>query len=535
MSQMMKTMLFVGAALATTATAMLLKPAPVGVTPDEQIGKPLFDEFTDPLVAKSMEVVKYDEELGQLKSFKVAQQADGLWVIPSHQSYPADAEERLRNAATMFVDLKAVNVLTEAEGEHPVYGVVAPNPDNLTAAGIGTLVRIQNGENKNVVELIIGKEVKDRPGQRFVRIPSRSQVYQVELDPSKLSTKFEDWIKTDLLEMNQFDVQDITVMDYSVELNRSAQGFLEVTRPDRRFAMTVHQDAGKWILDSFQENRGAGLEPASLASDEALNTERLNAMRDALNQLKIVDVERKPKGLGADLKVAESFAGDREGQMSLLQRGFYPVPVNGETELWSSNGELLLNTKDGVQYVLRFGEISGISADDNKEAEEDQSSVNRFMMVSARVNDAHFPPPDLQPLPEDTGAATNEDTDADADASNEDAGEPDQEEKADAEGEKDAADKAATIQKENQRKVDERNEKIEAARKKVADLNYRFSDWYYVISEDVFKKIHLRRSDVIKVSAEAAQKGFGLDALRALENEGLEPKPEISSDAPPAE
>ena len=30
------------------------------------------------------------------------------------------------------------------------------------------------------------------------------------------------------------------------------------------------------------------------------------------------------------------------------------------------------------------------------------------------------------------------------------------------------------------------------------ELNDRFADWYFIISEDVYKKIHLGRSDVVK-------------------------------------
>ena len=49
-------------------------------------------------------------------------------------------------------------------------------------------------------------------------------------------------------------------------------------------------------------------------------------------------------------------------------------------------------------------------------------------------------------------------------------------------------------------------------------MNDRFADWYYVISEDVFTKIHLGRSDVIKTSAESKE-GFDVDTLRKLQED----------------
>ena len=66
------------------------------------------------------------------------------------------------------------------------------------------------------------------------------------------------------------------------------------------------------------------------------------------------------------------------------------------------------------------------------------------------------------------------------------------------------------VRKENQRKLDERKDKLEAAAKRVRELNARFADWYYVISEDVYKKIHLSRSDIIKESDKARDEGFGI-------------------------
>ena len=96
----------------------------------------------------------------------------------------------------------------------------------------------------------------------------------------------------------------------------------------------------------------------------------------------------------------------------------------------------------------------------------------------------------------------------------------------DAAGPKDIQAERERITKENQRKIDERNDKLKKAEEKVRELNYRFADWYYVISEDVYKKIHLGRSDIIKETEEAKEKGSDIDAFRNLEEQGLEGKEE---------
>jgi hypothetical protein len=77
-------------------------------------------------------------------------------------------------------------------------------------------------------------------------------------------------------------------------------------------------------------------------------------------------------------------------------------------------------------------------------------------------------------------------------------------------------------EKEYQKKVDERNDNIKKGQQKVRELNGRFADWYYVISEDVYKKVHLSRADIVK-SKEGGE-GVGVDSFRKLEEEGL-PKP----------
>ena len=54
------------------------------------------------------------------------------------------------------------------------------------------------------------------------------------------------------------------------------------------------------------------------------------------------------------------------------------------------------------------------------------------------------------------------------------------------------------IEKENKRKKDEYDEKIKKGNDRVKELNARFADWYYIISEGVYNKVHLGRSDIVK-------------------------------------
>jgi hypothetical protein len=57
------------------------------------------------------------------------------------------------------------------------------------------------------------------------------------------------------------------------------------------------------------------------------------------------------------------------------------------------------------------------------------------------------------------------------------------------------------IELENKRKLDEYNALVEKGRQQVKDLNLRFGDWYFVVSNDTFQKVRLGKSDVVKEKA----------------------------------
>lgn len=63
------------------------------------------------------------------------------------------------------------------------------------------------------------------------------------------------------------------------------------------------------------------------------------------------------------------------------------------------------------------------------------------------------------------------------------------------------------IEAENQRKLDEYQELLKKGRENVNDLNLRFGDWYFVIADDVFKKVRLSRENVIKKKEQPQAEG----------------------------
>jgi len=482
-------------------------------------GELVFPDFKDPLAATSLEVIKYDEPTGDVSTFKVAQ-VKGVWSIPSHENYPADAKEHLAAAAADLVDLKIVSLASDSPVDHELYGVLDPTDSALRPGtpGVGMKIVMAGKDGAPLVSLIVGKADRDHPGLRYVRRTGQDAVLLVPLSTDKLAADFDAWIEKDLLKLNAFDIREIFIQDYTVD---EVQGALE-----QRSRITLAYEEGaetpwKMVLDeAFTRD---GWKPVPLGPNEELNVERLNQMRNALDDLKIVDVARKPEGLSADLAASKAFTDNAEARNSLAQRGFYVAKVSeSQFGLYSNQGETRCLMQDGVEYVLRFGNLAGSGTPGAKlddEGNEDDGGVNRYLFVMAEFNPSPIEKPKLQPLP-DLPEVSNETTKpAEAKSENVKA----QEEKPEgakpenttgpegnkAEGPKPEKPKTAEelkaqreqIERDNKRKQEEYEERIAAGKKRVEELNARFANWYYIISESTYKKIHLGRKDVVQPKA----------------------------------
>src|SRR5207302_4768481 len=134
---------------------------------------------------------------------------------------------------------------------------------------------LRKGE-ETLADLIIGKQVKDRTGYYYVRKADEDATFVAKLDIN-LSTKFADWIETDLLKLNKDDLKEIVLDNYSVD---KSQGVL-----NRGEISTLQRDkvADPWKLE--------GLDDAK----EEVDVAKVNGMLGALDDLKIVGVRAKPK------------------------------------------------------------------------------------------------------------------------------------------------------------------------------------------------------------------------------------------------
>ena len=537
---MRKTAGFLGAGLLLLALGWAVQPRFKPATLKPAVERVLFPELTDAEKAASLEIIRYDDELATLYPFKVIK-TGGVWVLPSHQNYPADAKDQLAAAATELVDLKALDVVTERAADHEVYGVIEPDQEKIKPGmtGVGQLIEIRDASGSKIARLIIGKEDKQAgvgSGSRrlrFVRKAGQDPVYRVELDTSKFTTQFGDWIEKDLLKLTPWDVRSVELDNYTLAAVES-DGRLEV-RQQRSEKMQLSYDdkASSWqltSLETFPNEDSAESVSEELKNNEEVDSTKLNDLRNALGDLQIIDVARKPAGLSADLKAAESFVNDVEAVSSLQQRGFLPLPSGA---ILSTEGQTVIGMKDGVEYVLRFGAGTTVTepgkagaGEDGDASGESAETAARYLLVMAQFNEGLLEKPELAELP---SLPEGDGKDADSTEQLEDEKSEDEKSEKDATSdEKEPADSDVTaadllkqadeaeaamqkaiedrrqVERENRRKQESYDEKVVEGKKRVAELNGRFADWYYIVSDEEFEKIHLNREAVIKAKAESA-------------------------------
>jgi len=276
---------------------------------------------------------------------------------------------------------------------------------------------------------------------------------------------------------------------------------VEQNRKDRIELAYDDKDA-KWSLLKFEAYAG-GTTPKEekIPADQELASGKLNDMRNALGDLKIIDVARKPAGLSAELKAEEKFTGDPEAVTSMQQRGFLPLKTG---EILSTDGETIVGMKDGVEYVLRFGAGTTVAGEeatdgDKKAGEGTGETSGRYLLVMARFNEGLLEKPKLDPLPDAPAEAKKDDAGKDAPkpADGEAAEKLKEADEAEAKAQA-ALEERRRVERENRRKQDEYDDKVKAAQKRVRELNSRFADWYYIVSNKEYAKIHLTRDGILQ-------------------------------------
>ena len=416
MNELNKTLIFCAVAAVLSAASVVVDPGTITPEIFDDQGEPFFTDFNDVLAPKAVEVVDYSEATATARPLKV-EFKDNKWTVPSHHNYPADAEDRLAKTSAALMELRRDITVSDRIEDHSEYGVVDPLDQKVTSlAGRGKRVTLRDENGDVLADFVVGRKVAGKPGYRYMRVPSQRRTYAVKTD-ADVSAEFKDWIETDLLKLSTFDIRKVSINSYSINERR---GILENAE-----RLTLTKKDGKWTMSG----RGSPKET------------KTTALASALDNLRIVDVQPKPANLTRDLKTRQGIQLAMNSVMSLRQKGFF---VTGNGQLFSNEGEIIVETANGLQYTLRFGEIAagGTGAagggeasgeDESKPAEEER----RYLFITVNHSDAR------------AKQYAGEDKDPD-----------------------------------------------EKGKDLALELQNRFADWYYVISGADFKNLRPRRRDL---------------------------------------
>ncbi len=359
MNQTLKTLAFVGVALCSVVVLAVTEwaTAPRPLAEFGKVGEPFFPDFKDPREAVALRVVDFDEETASPLEFSV-ELRDGVWRIPSHYNYPADAAERLAKTAASVIGITRGALVSRHSSDHERYGVVDPLADaTVSLKGRGQRLTLFKEGEVVLADLIIGNKVEGEDDVYYVRRADEKETYRAKLQID-LSTKFKDWVERDLLKASS---SDFTVLEGERPIvDESRFPIIRVVGMER-YRLTRKDSLSDWQLE--------GIDPEK----EQVDQDAVRDMVFALSDLELVGVRPKPKFRGKPLLTAdlefnlpEEFRKQpelrelaRQTLMADLQdKGFFLASSeDGATRLFSREGQLYAGTKDGVAYWLHFGNV----------------------------------------------------------------------------------------------------------------------------------------------------------------------------------
>ena len=568
MSEQGKTILFLCLAVVSTLVAFAVSREAPEKTAADQIGQPLV-AIEDPLEVARLRIVDFDASEGAAAPFEVSK-VDGRFSIPSHENHPADQSDHLVDAVTGVNYAEILASVTDQAGNHGDFGVVDPTAGELGrgAKGVGKRVTFHSAKGNPLADFIIGKKVAGSEDQYYVRQASNDQVYTVKLDPASLSTRFEDWIERDVLQFDPLELSDVAISDYTVLTGQQpvlgAEGLRVATvvqglEMEAEIVLQYDQTDLEWNLEKLIAFENGKPTEERLSEDQQLNKQRLEEMKSALDDLRVVNVRRKPDGLGDSL--AEFIQSSPGAVESLEQHGYFFRQVEGpggtvQNVLLSNHGEVNIGMDDGLKYVLRFGGIAGREkADQTSGSQLDQASPSteatvsteegpaatgralRYLMVTTQFDPSLLPAPEYAEVPpekppqekgaEDAavkGSTEEESQENTAENSAEEATESTAAQTPVADAEQ-WAERRNAILAENVQKKQSYEDEIATGKQRSAELNRRFSNWYYVIADATYQKIHLTMKDLIEKKPPSDASGgdsglppTGQDPLNQLRN-----------------
>lgn len=523
MTEIQRTLTFAVTAALSLALAWVATPGRHQPLKEfEEVNQEFYPEFKDADAAKQLDVIAYNPDTAEARVFGITFK-DGLWRIPSRYNYPVDGKDRLAKCAASIMQLKREGLAGQRASQHAEFEVVDPLDEKSESLKRGQRITLKDEKGVTLADYIIGKEVPNRSGYYYIRKPNEPATYiaKVEL---QLSTKFADWIEPDLLKLDQFKLNNVTVDYYTVVIDR---GRGKITGRQQN-VLSRKDSSSNWTMNDLDETK------------EEVNQDEVRKLVSALDDLKIVGIRPKPIKLQRDLRLDSGIKLDQSIAEDLEMKGYFFAPTqDGGLQLFSKEGDVIAATNEGVEYLLHFGEVFSGSeeeiefgfakGDDAAKKDEekkdgdakadaaDGKKKSRYLFVTAQLSTTGLGPKPEEPTkPEEPGDAPQVEVPVRAEDSPASAAQPENVGPLAEYNEKKRAYDVAKAKYEADKTKFEADEKAyeqkqKDGEKKVKELNDRFANWYYVISADSFESLRQGRKTLVKEKS-ADKPAGGADA-----------------------
>lgn len=539
MNSMTRTIAFLIAALLSTAAAVgtYMATRPPRIAEYLGVGEPFFARFTDADQANSILVAAWNTQSIKVERFEVIRDPDGLWRIPSHFNYPADGQKQFAQAATSAIGITRISLVSSSSDAHKTYGVIDPldeNPDVVQGEReTGTRITFRDAGN-TLADYIIGHPREEggevarsineggrrvMQGVYYVRAAGERQVYLARVNV-QVSTRFADWIRSDLLEVDRNDIQNMTLDHY--EINPQAKQKV----PGELMTLIRNDEARRWAM--------VGL-------DSALEQPRrfvVDTLARTLEQLDIVGV--RPRRVQY---VNKLFVPNDQTVKEDLGYGFFHNTMTGD--IAGTAGELRAITAAGIRYTIRYGDIASDSslnvaginsatdaAATTTETDASKLGLGRYLLVSVAYDPESLGPAPVEPKkPEGSDPPKPEPTDATESTTADSTTDPAATSTATADNPGiDEYEEALSLYKTRRAEYDKR---VKQAQTRVRELEFKFAQWYYIIPEETFSKLHVNRDELVeKIVAIPTDTPATDPLLDPLLNPPATPKPSTEPSTP---
>ena len=437
------TLLMLILAAISVVGAMAYYPWPEAAVADEEVGKPLFEEYSADKI-RGIDIVELDSESRTPSRIQLGRRAE-KWVVPSRQNFIVSNSNLVSNVVNSLNDRTVYDVISENKQDHIQFGVVDPDQfsANQNLDSVGKKLTLTDRNKKTIAELIIGSPVKNDASKRYVRIPGKPRIYLVDFDDQILRTQFTFWVTPNPMQLKTSEaVPGFSLTGLRIRKNKPAidEGKAGIT-PVYDAQLTAGQQrleiASLQIPTDSQDNPWKKLR--TIPAQEAQLAGSIRGLFPMLTD----DVRRKKKSPARAFKKPDAST-EASVFKDLTGYGFFSPRF--EDGLWKFDGEsgsVEVSTREGVLLSLSIGRVGNQNS-------MSKAKVNHFLMINAAVDAKRLKEP---PRP------------------------------------KGLADDDSDENKKFRRILDSWKESVKAAQSLADDLNAIHGDWFYLVSEDSVNRL----------------------------------------------